>query len=537
MNKIIVKNQRLKWLFGGLGFHNSEATMTALMNDSFKNERVLKTFNEISPTFSRVFAGYSNWTKEAMDSFADFYDATFRKAGTLLYLVPGRMPHITDDFNMEEYCEKVAVNLEYLIKVRKCTKIRYYCVTNELSVGNTYAFLASDLPLLKKLHEYLYKAFRRHELDIGLLATDCSGTENFGQIDWARKNMDEVTECYCAHLYSEYLPGDLGAYDYYINSFTPPVLTAHSAEKRFVLGEFGLAQVKRFEKYPMRNDVSVAVDNPEMEKLWAIAICEMAMAAINSGCFSAAFWTLFDYPDPFIRENGDTPEEKARYDAARFSGHGLDVRYNKHGIIRWSDIEDDYSSRAALYSVGYMAKFFKKGSRVLECDWQDEFIRCCGVANEDGSVSVAIINWDDNEKKNILETEKCINKPMRRYEYSADNVPFNKFNDLQPFADVVDMSGQRVEITLKPKSVTFLTTDYLDRTPSKIKNIVVKNDTLCWDECKDSEHCYYRVFASNKKDFEPTLENQIASTIATSLKVENKNLFYKVLSVDKFGNV
>ena len=204
MNKIIVKNQRLKWLFGGLGFHNSEATMTALMNDSFKNERMLKTFNEISPTFSRVFAGYSNWTKEAMDSFADFYDATFRKAGTLLYLVPGRMPHITDDFNMEEYCEKVAVNLEYLIKVRKCTKIRYYCVTNELSVGNTYAFLASDLPLLKKLHECLYKAFRRHELDIGLLATDCSGTENFGQIDWARKNMDEVTECYCAHLYTEY---------------------------------------------------------------------------------------------------------------------------------------------------------------------------------------------------------------------------------------------------------------------------------------------------------------------------------------------
>ena len=66
--------------------------MTALMNDSFKNERMLKTFNEISPTFSRVFAGYSNWTKEAMDSFADFYDATFRKAGTLLYLVPGRMP-------------------------------------------------------------------------------------------------------------------------------------------------------------------------------------------------------------------------------------------------------------------------------------------------------------------------------------------------------------------------------------------------------------------------------------------------------------
>ena len=537
MSKIIVKNQRLKWLFGGIGFHNSEATMTALMNSRFKNERVLKTFREISPTFSRVFAGYYNWTKEAMDAFADYYDATFRNAGTLLYLVPGRMPHITDDFNMEEYCEKVAVNLEYLIKVRKCTKIRYYCVTNELSVGNTYAFLASDLPLLKKLHECLYKAFRRHELDIGLLATDCSGTENFDQIDWARKNMDEVTECYCAHLYSEYLPGDLGAYDYYINSFTPPVMTAHSAEKRFVLGEFGLAQVKRFEKAPMRNDVSVAVDNPEMEKLWAIAICEMAMAAINSGCLSGAFWTLFDYPDPFLREDGDTAEEKARYDAARFSGHGLDVRYNKHGIIRWSDIENDYFARAALYTMGYMAKLFKKGSRVLECEWQDEFIRSAGVINEDGSISLAIINWDDSEKKISLETEHKILKTMRRYDYSADNVPFNKFNDLQSFTEVIDLSNQSSDVVLKPKSITFLTTDYVDRTPTKIKNIIVKNGRLVWGECQDKEHCYYRVFASDKKDFTPNYENQIASTVATNLEVENQNLFYKVLSVDKFGNV
>ena len=537
MNKIVIKNQRLKWLFGGIGFHNSEATMTALMNDSFKNERVLKTFREISPTFSRVFAGYHNWTKEAMDAFADYYDATFRKAGTLLYVVPGRMPYITDDFNMEEYCEKVAGNLEYLIKVRKCTKIRYYCVTNELSVGNTYAYLANHLELLKELHECLYKAFKRHDLDIGLIATDCSGTENFSQIDWARENMDEVTECYCAHLYSECLPGDLNAYDYYIKSFTPPVMTAHSAEKRFMLGEFGLAQVIRFDKTPMRNDVSLAEDNPEREGMWAIGLCEMAMAIINSGCISGAFWTLFDYPDPFLRENGDTPEEKARYDAARFSGHGLDVRYNKHGVVKWSDVQGDYYSRAALYTMGYMAKLFKKGSRVLECDWQDEYIRSAAVQNDDGSVSIAVINWDENEKQITLETEQNLSKPMRRYDYSADDIPFNRFNDLQPFTETVDLSNKSAKITVKPQSVIFLTTDYEERTPSKIKNIVIKNNMLSWDESADNKHCYYRVFASDSKDFVPSYENQIASTVATRLQIENDKLFYKVLSVDKYGNI
>ena len=41
MSKISFKNPKLKWLFGGLGFHNSEATMTALMSEKVKNEIVL----------------------------------------------------------------------------------------------------------------------------------------------------------------------------------------------------------------------------------------------------------------------------------------------------------------------------------------------------------------------------------------------------------------------------------------------------------------------------------------------------------------
>ena len=40
MSKISFKNPKLKWLFGGLGFHNSEATMTALMSEKVKNENI-----------------------------------------------------------------------------------------------------------------------------------------------------------------------------------------------------------------------------------------------------------------------------------------------------------------------------------------------------------------------------------------------------------------------------------------------------------------------------------------------------------------
>lgn len=99
--KAVVTFQKptMRWLWGGFGFHDSEATMTPLMTDEFRDQRVLKSFREISPTYSRLFAGYANWTKEAMDRFADYYDATFRLAGTTLYVVPARsMTFLTTDY-------------------------------------------------------------------------------------------------------------------------------------------------------------------------------------------------------------------------------------------------------------------------------------------------------------------------------------------------------------------------------------------------------------------------------------------------------
>lgn len=530
MNVIRITKPRQRWLFGGVGFHNSEATMMPLMSEEFLNERALKVFREISPTFSRVFIGYADWTKEAMDSFADYYDKTFRKSNTLLYAVPGRMPMIMDDFNIEEYCEKVASNLDYLVNVRNCTKIRYYCVTNELSCGYTYAYLSKNLELFKKLHECLYKAFKRHNLYIGLIATDCSEPENYHQIDWAIENMNEITEMYCAHLYAwGPVPGDLSNYKYMCDSFARPLASVKTVQKRFMLGEFGyIYPEKNSLGLPMGDDSAYCVDVPEKEPDFAIALPEVAMAAINGGCFSAVSWTMFDYPDPFICENGDTDAEKARYDAARFSGYGLPYRYNKHGIVKWCDDEKDYGARAALYTMGYMAKLFRKGSRVLKCEWDNKYLRCCAVTNADGSVSIAVINWDTNQTDVTAELEHTCDKPLRKYVFEASDIPYNDFDDLQTYSELVDVTDNKIQTVLPPKSIIFLTTDYTDRIPSEITGIRIENNRLYWDVCKDEEHCYYRVYADGK---------QIASTVAESIKIDNEKLKYEVLSVDKWGNV
>ena len=60
---------------------------------------------------------------------------------------------------------------------------------------------------------------------------------------------------------------------------------------------------------------------------------------------------------------------------------------------------------------------------------------------------------------------------------------------------------------------------------------------MTWDEVTDPNHCYYRVYVSTTQDFVPSRETQIASTIATDLPITDDRLFYKVLSVDIYGNV
>ena len=99
---VTITKPYFRWLFNGFGFQNSEANFLALMPDDFRDQRVLKTFAELSPTFGRVYTGFAEQTKEDLDRFADYYDLTFRKAGTTLYAVPCAMPAFADTICAED---------------------------------------------------------------------------------------------------------------------------------------------------------------------------------------------------------------------------------------------------------------------------------------------------------------------------------------------------------------------------------------------------------------------------------------------------
>ncbi len=78
------------------------------------------------------------------------------------------------------------------------------------------------------------------------------------------------------------------------------------------------------------------------------------------------------------------------------------------------------------------------------------------------------------------------------------------------------------------RGMAFLTTDYVERVPSSVTDVKVAGGRLVWTATEDPEHCYYRVYADGR---------QVASTVATSCAVEEVGAAYRVVSVDRWGNV
>ena len=527
--------------FGGIGFQNAEAEITVLMPDDFRDQRVLKSFCEISPTFARVYAGFADCPREQADRFADYYDATFRKAGTELYAVGGMMPLVPEE-ETEAYAEKVAANLEYLIKLRGCTNIRHYCMTNELGIDGRGDWYFNRMERFRQIHAALRAAFDRHGLqDVGLAATDVNNhvAISLRQLDWATKNMDDITSIYCTHWYmflgqtkdgKTILPSSPENAVTMRTHFSSLVAKAAEKGKRYFVGEFGLwTPSTQGANRIMHDDTGYPLRAPEHAAEGAITLAEIALAAMNEGAYAAASWSFVDYPDPFVFEPGDTPEEDAVYQSARCV-YWPDRKYNKWGVFRWDSVDRNYGAYPSLYTMGWMAKLFRHGARVMKARVDDSELRAGGVANPDGSASFAVINWGE-AKKVVLAVPHPLTKPLRVYEYDSTRPPSNAFNDLQPVKGTVTASGGRVLLSVPAKSMTCLTTDYEDRVPAAVVGVRVEGGCVRWTAAGDPLHRYYRVFKDGR---------QIASTVATSLPVPDAKpadaFRFSVKSVDKWGN-
>ncbi len=523
MHDVTIDKPYFRWLFGGFGFQHSEANFTALMPDAFRDQRVLKTFAELSPTFGRVYAGFADQSREQEDRFADYYDRTFRKAGTTLYAVPCAMPALAETLDPVEYAEKVAGNLEYLVKERGCRKIRYYCLTNELMNGGRGGWFARNPEVFKRFNAALFQAFRKHGLDIPLLASDepCTWMDRgkvLTLLDWIKDNMDDYVGAYGTHWYvSGRNPSDPGLWEEYNAYFACLVhRTLSCGGKRYILGEYGFKPA-RTPRDVMIQDVNFPISQPATEEESVLAKCEIGLAAMNQGAYACVDWSFVDYPDPFVAEDGDTPEERAAYEAAK-CGFRMDAKYNKFGVFRWGSTDRDYRAYAELYAMGWLVKLFRKNATVLQCSFADPLLRGGAVLNPDLSFSAALVNRgpaktatvDCSSWKTRVDGAPSLDKPLRRYVYEVGSVPYSPFGDLQGPSGTVDAKDGAFSVDLPAKSIVFLTTDYEDRQPTAVKDVRLDGGVLRWTASEAPDHRYFRVFHKG---------HQIASTVAEHLDV------------------
>ena len=565
-NNIKITRPPFPSLFGGLGFHNSEWCFYRLTEKEHFDQKLAKCYHEIQPAFMRTFGGFSDWSKDSMDNFADYYERMQKVTDTPIYLAAAMGKQHFSDEERWEYAQKVAEKLDYLINVKNVKQIRYYCFSNELSCGN-HGVLKNDLPLLKKYHEYLFRAFQNKELYVGLLSTDASGIPNWPTIDYAIKEMATTSEDFCLHLYvSSHDIYDLNFYEWFKEQCREYVMKCircnGAAGKRLIIGEFGFycggsggwgKQPVEESSYAFLPGVIKDVTNYYYNGTGAyaaLAYAEGALAAINAGVLNLVYWTYSDYPDPYVchyAEHDDYAREWGK--AERFISQTQDTKYNKCGLMKWED-DGDYSVREAYWCLGLLVRYMKRNSKALDVANDDPMLRMAALLHKDGNVSIAIVNRAKEKKEiNLCLDFKHADElaPFKVYEYDSANVPMNEFGDLQDETTRVSLDDDlTLSYTLLPESMTIFTTDYVDRPETYAKNVKLdkKTDVLSWDAVTDKLHCYYRVYRDESADFVPSRENQIASTVATTLELGARYLkeaairnvkgnYYKVISVNK----
>ncbi|MBR4060604.1 MAG: hypothetical protein IKK03_12280 [Lachnospiraceae bacterium] len=534
MVDVVITRDKYPAVFGGIGFHNNEAALYKVIDTEHFNQVLCKNYREMAPGFMRTFAGYDDWTKKAMDDFAEYYEKMQKWTDTPMYFAAAFAKLHFSDEEIDEYCETVAKNLKYLIEEKKVKHLRYYCFSNEMS-QRKWGYLLNDLPLFKKYHERLYRAFQNNGINVGLLATDASEYENWKTMDWAIENMSRITEHYCLHVYErKHDIYDLDFYDFFYKKCSEQVYKAIADYKKFIIGEFGINRLTNTNGPGVVEDVCRYFECEECA-FSGLMLAEMIFAAINAGVFAMAYWSYTDYPDPYMCSYAEKDEYAKKWgECEKFISGTTGVKYNRWGLLKWTD-EGDYSAKDVYWCVAPIVKYFKSNSRVLNIKIEDSLLRSCGVISRNGNVTIGIVNRHKDSVKIKLDSN-LFNKDIRVIEYDTNNVPRNKFGDIQMCSCQLEPNNPTYE--LKPSSMTIFTTDYLTKEKSVYADgIRFEGNRLKWNAVDEPEHCYYRVFADENSDFQPTIDNQIASTVAEEIPIKTKELFYKVLSVDNSGNI
>lgn len=382
MDQLIVRPGRaVNRGFIGVGYHASFPVHHR--QTSARIEKLLhKRWRECRPSFTRV---KHVWTGDLEHTARQI--RMMKQCRTLVYLTTWDPPACSTPPQLRRYAEKVAGLLEKLVIRRGLDNIRWYCMTNELSLPSESGWggMYADLPRFARFHRAIHAAFRKRGLPVSLLATDASPIQRWDSIAWAARTMPQVTGAYGGHHYiNEHVPGDLAFYPWFYALVKKSTAVAHRQGKPFIMGEFGPRQ--HFgPRFGFAKWDGCAYFDTAAETLAALQTAEAVMAAVNAGADAIGYWTFTDYPDSY--------SPKRTY-------------ANKWGTFRWDG--RDFKRRPVYYVMGLLARFFRGPAVVYKVRSTDQGLRSLALRHkETGRLSTAILNWKPVTATVRLSLPRC----------------------------------------------------------------------------------------------------------------------------------
>ena len=481
-----------------------------------------KRWRELSPPFARVIDNPA-WDYKDLDKFSGYLQM-LKDVNTQMYITSTSMATIHDFKKESDYVKNEVDHLEYLKKEKGLDNLKYFCVTNELSLDYWASMVAENkLDDFKRYHQLFYDEINRRNLGIQLLSTDASPFGYWYTIKWAADSMDNITGVYGGHHYiNSYDVFDPSFYNFFLGKMKWGSALARSRNKKFIMGEFGPKQSHSY--IDSISYDAIIYNNIPIEPYAPIQVAEAVLAQMNGGIYAGGYWTFADMPT----KNG------AKY-------------ANKWGIFRW--YFDEFTPRPNYFALGLLVKYMHGPAVVYSVTTSDSLVRVAAIRSKaDNKYSIAVVNRNQVDKRIELNLKDSPEGTVfRKYVYDPEKVPFNYYGDLQSFSNTITLSGRSLTDTLPPFSLVVYTSDFDEIPPDPVKGLTVSikkfdrdRNVLNWESNTEDDFCYYRIYRSTDKDVAIIPVNQIASTISTdwmdNWTYGKPQYYYKVVAVDKSGN-
>jgi hypothetical protein len=335
---------------------------------------------------------------------------------------PGVHPILSAPRSLDDFADGVATLVEYLVKTKKYTCIKYFCITNE-PPGGTWGYWWSmgnnDAPFTPAVKR-VYEEFLKRKISVTLSGPDWTDLPPFNlkKLDFA-----SFLGAYDIHSY-----GGIDAKG--AKTVKQWADWSHSMNKPFFISEFGNMKLGWGGDNPGPKSSAAALSN-----------AHDIITSLNLGTDAMNRWSFTNRGD--------------------MDGQWQLVR--TYDIRKKEYLDHVIPENKAYYGYAMFTRFIAKYASVLETvnhSPSDTAISFISLLNPDGTLVCIMLNQSNKSRNGELKivSKIKINK-LYKYIYDDDIPEDGKFA-LNPEETIVSPSG--LKILLKEKSITVLTTKNLN---------------------------------------------------------------------------